>query len=217
MKVELRSDLSTANPDDAVTIAARGDYMEESVVGKSAEEVMEGQEKTQEEFIEKIIRRGHFGPFEHPQVFFAIEGLSISAERQITRHRHLSFDVQSQRYVDFSDADYVTPPTVKESDRLNDIYNLDVEDAFLGYNHLTENGIPGEDARFVTPLGTAVNMCVSGNLRSFFHVIDMRHAGNAQWEVRNLAEKMLGELRDFAPLSMKMYEEYAKGSSKSAP
>ena len=89
--------------------------------------------------------------------------------------------------------------------------------SFDTYSNLVEEGVPGEDARFVTPLATAVNMCVSGNLRSFFHVIDMRHAGNAQWEVRELAEKMLEELRDFAPLSVAKYEEHAKGASKNAP
>jgi len=216
MEVELRSELSTQNPDDAVVVAARGDYMEESVVGKSAEDVMEGQDKNKEEFIEKIIRRGHFGPFEHPQVFFAIEGLSISAERQITRHRHLSFDVQSQRYVDFTDADTVVPPTIEEHGEYVK-YNQSTENSFETYSALTELDIPAEDARFVTPLATAVNMCVSGNLRSFFHVIDMRHAGNAQWEVRELAEKMLEELRDFAPISVAKYEEHAKGASKNSP
>lgn len=217
MKVQLREDLSTGNPDDAVTLAARGDYMEDSLVDKSVPEVMEGQDKNQEEFIEKLMQRGHFGPFEHPQAFFVVEGLSIVAERQFTRHRLLSFDVQSQRYVDFSDADYVTPDTISESKKDEALYNGRMQMGMEGYTMLSEEGVPGEDARFVTPLGTAVNMSFSGNLRSLFHVIDMRHAGNAQWEVRELAEKILEELEEWAPISVAKYKEHAKGSSKKAP
>ncbi|OYD08564.1 hypothetical protein CHM34_06985 [Paludifilum halophilum] len=38
---------------------------------------------------------------EHLNYTFAIEGLSRSALAQLTRHRHMSFSVQSQRYVKF--------------------------------------------------------------------------------------------------------------------
>jgi len=232
MQVELRPELSTANPDEAVTVAARGDYMEESVVGKSAQAIMRGQDKDQEEFIEHLIRRGHFGPFEHPRAFFAVEGISRVAMAQITRHRHMSFDVQSQRYVDFSDKNATIPRsfTDTESERVyygnaDRVQKMDFidrlerhwEESVRHYDEAIEEGIPKEDARFLLPQATPVNLTLSGNLRSFFHVIDMRHAGNAQWEVRELAEKMLEELREFAPISVAKYEEHAKGNSKNAP
>jgi len=37
MEVELREDFSTPNPADAVVMAARGDQMEESLIGKTDE------------------------------------------------------------------------------------------------------------------------------------------------------------------------------------
>jgi len=51
--------------------------------------------------IRRLIRTyGHFGPFEHPTITFAAEDVSIVVERQITRHRHVTWDVQSLRVVD---------------------------------------------------------------------------------------------------------------------
>jgi len=60
-------------------------------------------------FIEKQLSRGHFGPFEHVSISFSIKGVSRSLMAQLTRHRHMTFDIQSQRYVDFSDKDAVLP------------------------------------------------------------------------------------------------------------
>jgi len=114
LDVQLRDDLSTDNPDDAVIIAARGDYRTESMIGVSADEALSGIEKDKKEFIESLFRRGHLGTAEHCQAFFAIEGMSISCERQLTRHRHMSFDIQSLRYTEPEASDVYVPDTMSE-------------------------------------------------------------------------------------------------------
>lgn len=185
-------------------------------------------------FIEKQLSRGHYGPWEHPQITFTVEGVSRVTMAQITRHRLMSFDVQSQRYVDFSDKDQkVAMPrsledpahfsretgTVEldEGDReWHQIQYLDhVNDAFRRYQNMIEAGVPKEDARFVLPLGTVVNMSFSGNARTFMHLLDMRKKANAQWEIRELSEKLLDELFDWMPHTFEYYEEH--GPNKLAP
>jgi len=204
MNVQLKKELSTANPDNA----------EESVVDKSVDDVLE--DKSREEMIEQLMRRGHFGPFEHPQVVVAIDGMSVVCERQLTRHRHLSFDVQSMRYVNFEDADTVVPDSIETNTEAM-LYDKAIRNSFQRYDDLVEEGVPEEDARMVLPLGTKVNATMSGNARAMMHLIDMRLAGNAQKEIRELAEQLLDELEDWAPLTFEKYREYAKGSSKKAP
>lgn len=61
LKVELREDLSTDNPDDVVVVAARGDYSTDSMIGVSADDALDGTDKDQTEFIESLFRRGHLG------------------------------------------------------------------------------------------------------------------------------------------------------------
>lgn len=185
-------------------------------------------------FIEKQLSRGHYGPWEHPQITFAVKGVSRVTMAQITRHRHMTFDVQSMRYADFSekednvamprsleDPDHFTRETgavdIDETGRrwLKAKYDDYVENAFHLYESMVDNGVPKEDARFILPLGTTVNMTFSGNVRTFLHLLDMRRKANAQWEIRELSEKLLDELFDWCPYTFNYYEEH--GPNKLSP
>jgi len=67
-------------------------------------------------------------------------------------------------------------------------------------------GVPKEDARMVLPIGTSVNITVSGNARSFLHLVNLRGKADAQWEIRELAEEMLEELFVWMPYTFNWYE-----------
>lgn len=231
MEIELKSDYSTDNPDDAVIMAARGDYMSESLVGKGADEALDGTEKGREEFIAQLLRRGHFGPFEHAQAYFAVEGISRVAMAQVTRHRHMSFDVQSQRYVNFEEKEPVIPPSFEEcEEEIVERHPSGVATiTFDGklkqhwresvglYQSALDAGIPKEDARFFLPQATPVNMTFSANARTLMHFFDIRNSGKAQWEAQEFARALLDECREWAPLTFSAYEEYVNHNSLRAP
>jgi thymidylate synthase, flavin-dependent len=245
--VELREEYSTPNPDELAAIAARGDHLDGSLVGdglyEALDEIKDGDDGNKGitalgKFLEQLLRRGHFGPFEHPQAFFVVEGISRDQMAQITRHRHMSWDVQSMRYVDFSDASFTLPPEAEDeavevyppkedSDVDLDMPPLEVsaesvmerayQEAQRHYNDLVEAGVEKEDARKVLPIGTEINMSFSASLRSLFHVFDLRVSGKAQDDTRRFTEQLLEETRDWAPLSTGYYEERVKGNSLQAP
>lgn len=181
--------------------------------------------------IEDLITKGHWGPFEHPQLNLQVRGASRALMAQITRHRHLTFDIQSQRYVDFGAKDdpVKTPATLRadpdvantvnrekgltEIDpetraELRETANESVGKSLGVYDHLIENGVPKEDARFYLPIGTTVNIGVSGNARALLHVMNMRMQGDAQWEARELSGMVLDEFADWMPATYEMFEEH---------
>jgi len=192
-------------------------------------------------FVEKQLSRGHYGPWEHPQITFTVKGVSRVTMAQITRHRHMTFDVQSQRYVDFSDVDAIVPASILSRDQriaeFPEIYEENEEhfsresglqemgdeelkhcresymdmtsQALDQYEDMVEKGIPKEDARFILPLGTPVNMTFSGNARTFMHLLDMRKKANAQWEIRALSERIIDELMDWMPYTYNHYDRNA--------
>jgi len=261
---------STDDAEKLVCASARGDYMADWNGEKSFEDIMSTvsynddhyeraiennyypNEKPQTEarviaFIEKQLSRGHYGPAEHPQIAFTVKGVSRVLMAQITRHRHMSFDVQSMRYVDFSHKHAIVPPILLSDEERREEYphifndstdhfnrqdglvDLDeevrercrerytdfVEEAVFQYDWLTAEGMPDEDARFVLPLGTPVNMTFSGNARTMLHLLDMRKKANAQWEIRELSERLLDELFDWMPYTFNYYEQH--GSNKLSP
>jgi thymidylate synthase (FAD) len=233
---------ATDDPEELICKAARNDYSDTSVGSQSFEATMaevEGDtlEEKKETLIGHLLDHGHFGPFEHAQVTFAVEGVSRSCMAQITRHRHVSFDVQSMRYVSFDDVDpeavregelVVTPPSATDPDWVGrnqkkasvsdeefgeraEIFRDAIEQAVESYQDLLELGMPPEDARFVLPIGTKVNIVMSMNARMLMHVADMRAAADAQWEIREMTEEMLDLAADWCPLTFDYYEREMKG------
>ena len=245
---------ATENPERLVCQAARGDYFEGYVGDTKYAELMKNvtfneeyvdndsasmeyddeeivQAKTRS-FIEKQLARGHYGPMEHPQITFAIKGVPVFTERQLIRHRHLTFDVQSMRYADFSDAPYTVPKSmtdpehfsrerglseISDADReaARELYEAEMDRSFEKYQELIDRGIPKEDARGLLGLGTEVNLTVSGNARTFLHLLDMRRKANAQRNIRELSEAMLDELFEWMPYTFKYYAE--NGPNKLSP
>ena len=63
-------------------------------------------------FLNMLSDLGHESPIEHVSFTFGIEGVSRALLAQITRHRIASFSVQSQRYVEEKNYEFVTPPEI---------------------------------------------------------------------------------------------------------
>jgi thymidylate synthase (FAD) len=221
MKVELRTDKSTADPDDCAIMAARGDYLSDSLVGSTIEDAMESTEKSRAELIAGLLRSGHFGPFEHPSAFFAVEEISRVAMAQVTRHRHMSFDVQSQRYVNFSDKDAVVPPSFQDKMRSHQTWEKVMErhwrDSVRRYQQAIDSDIPKEDARFFLPQATPVNLTFSANPRSLMHFQDLRNNAKAQWEAQEFAQKVFEECEEWAPITFSKYKKHTNNNSLRAP
>lgn len=192
-----------------------------------------------ETLIGHLIQHGHYGPFEHVQATFAVKGISRSCMAQITRHRHASFDIQSMRYVNFEDMSpepgegVVAIPeleTVDPAGRNTDMadvfanaysdeqllesrreqYEEALKQAFKAYGNLIDMGVAPENARMILPIGTKVNMVVTMNARMLMHVGDMRASGEAQWEVRDMTERILDLAEDWCPATFDYYNKNMK-------
>ena len=59
------------------------------------------------------------------------------------------------------------------------------------YTQLIEAGVPAEDARFITPQATTTDLVMTMNCRELLHFFSLRTCNRAQWEIRELADKML--------------------------
>ena len=67
------------------------------------------------------------------------------------------------------------------------------------YNRLIDLGIPKEDARYVMPNAVASEIVMSANFRELRHIILTRGSKQAQWEVRDLAVRILRLMKQQAP------------------
>ena len=81
------------------------------------------------------------------------------------------------------------------------------------YEVLADNGIPKEDARFVLPNATDTKIICTFNVRSLYNFFEHRCCNRAQWEIRELAWKMLQLCRDVAPV---LFENAGPGCLRGA-
>jgi thymidylate synthase (FAD) len=174
---------------------------------------------TNEGYLSNIISQQHFSVMEHGSVTFYVEGVSRSLLAELSRHRHLSFSVVSQRYVDANDLDVVYPPIIDEldGDAWSDaVYQLgEARDvARMIYDNLvtifTDAGYKRkqarEAARAVLPNMMDSPMVVTGNIRAWRDVLSKRYHIAADREIQQFAEEVLKHLRVLAPNSVQDIE-----------
>jgi thymidylate synthase (FAD) len=149
-------------------------------------------------FIKKYIQ--HESPLEHVGFTFSIEGVSRSLLAQLTRHRLASYSVQSQRYVSSGDFEYVIPQSIKDKG-WEDRYIMHMKYISNIYKEMTKEGIPKEDARYILPNATTTNVVMTMNLREFRHFYAERSCKRAQWEIRELAELLMNEVKQVIPFA----------------
>ena len=137
-----------------------------------------------DKFVKGLIKSGHETPLEFASATFEITGISRICQNQMVRHRHASFCVMSERYVDVSKMDFVYPYEILTQYAGMVEY---INDAKRVYKKMLDNGIKKEDARFLLPQGLCTNLCVNMNFRALRHFLKLRLDIHAQWEIRQVA------------------------------
>lgn len=217
MKVILIS--YTKNCEQLIACSAKLCYSDATVANLVDEET----KKDSAKFVRMLQNLGHESPLEHANFTFGVEGVSRSCLAQITRHRIASFSVQSQRYVAETDFTFVTPPEIENLEECKNIFLDFVDNSKCTYNKLLEflkkhhkkkllqSGLTDkeaekkaeklscEDARFVLPNACCCKFIMTMNARSLLHFFKLRCCNRAQWEIRNLATKMLKLVLNVAP------------------
>ena len=156
-----------------------------------------------ESFIERLADLGHESPIEHASYTFAVEGVSRALLAQLTRHRIASYSVQSQRYVNKSDFDYVVPPSIAADSEAAEMFDKCMGMLDTYYAYFTAVGIPAEDARFVLPNASDTRIIFTMNARSLHNFFKLRCCNRAQWEIRAMADEMLRLCREVSPVLFK--------------
>ena len=197
----------TPNPEQTVAMAAKLCYSPSGI-----EDIREGldEEKTSS-FIDMLASLGHASPTEHAYFTFGIEGISRACSHQLVRHRIASYSQQSQRYVDGTRFDFVTPPEIAKNEKALAAYEkaLKVEaDAYKEINAYKADDKKScnafikkanEDARFILPNASTTKIVCTFNARSLQNFFAHRCCNRAQWEIREVAEQMLLQCLEVAP------------------
>ena len=169
-------------------------YMTDGVY--KAVQVCQNTENNLQEVLNSAVDKGHTSLLEHLVFTFEIRGISRACSHQLVRHRIASYAQESQRYVQVDDHDwYVMPEKVKDFKA----YHSLMEVIRASYNQMIANNVPLEDARYVLPNSTKTNLIMTIDGRSLDNFLTLRTCSHAQWEIRELANRMYCKVKVVSP------------------
>jgi len=196
----------TPDPEQVIAAAGKLCYSAdtEGIFQQGAEEARR--------FVRQLRSWGHLSPLEHASFTFYLEGVSRAMTHQLVRHRIASYSQRSQRYVEEGNFDYILPPRVKgkrvsfegKEGEAGKFFQQTMEMIARRYRALDQAlGGAGEssheDARYLLPNACESKIFVTMNARQLLHFFGERLCNRAQWEIREVAQKMLDLLRPTYP------------------
>jgi thymidylate synthase (FAD) len=210
MKVKLMT--HTPNPEAVIASAARLCYSSATIddLMKKSED-----DESTRKYIDMLMSLGHESPIEHVSFTFGIEGISRACSHQLVRHRIASYSQKSQRYVNETQFEYVTPEAIASDSVTKDVYDETMQLLQGRYDFIragliqkyVKDGMDekaaekkaNEDARMVLPNACCTSIVLTMNIRSLFNFFKHRCCNRAQWEIRDVADEMLRQCMEVAP------------------
>ena len=145
-------------------------------------------------------KTGHMSVYEHAYFTFHVSGISRACLAQLSRHRHLSLSVRSQRYCDESGNGVlgcIVPKAFnhEQFEIAMQAYNEDIDK----YQVLLASGADKEDARMVLPNAMETELYLSANARALIEASHLRLCNRAQSEIRELFGELKRCVEDVSP------------------
>lgn len=151
--------------------------------------------------------QGHWSIAEHATATLYFTGVSRAFLAELTRHRHLSFSVESQRFINANNANIVMPPAVRDAgERAQAELLWGAGQSIRGYELIQDalNHLPkkqrNEAARGLLPNCVETRMVVTANLRAWHEVIDRRTQPDADAEMQEVMRLAKQALHSVSPV-----------------
>lgn len=140
----------------------------------------------------------HWSVFEHLSFTFEITGVSRALLAQLSRHRHISMTVASQRYISYEDGfGYVNP--FNENTVSYDLFESDMKQVQDYYNRYIAIGEKAENARAVLPNACCTKLVLTMNARALIEISHKRLCTRAQKEIREMFQKIKEQVMIYSP------------------
>jgi len=226
---------ATECPQQLIYLALHNDYSEDFNPTTTLDEAECGKI-----VVDRLLKgnRGHWGVLEHPHLSLILQA-DHNTIMQLRTHRvGVSFDVQSMRYSGTRiqkvatgeippEQVFYTRPVGDYHDRDGKRYSWTEADqqqalewakrSAVRYHQLRQQGVVEEDARGALVTSYFQNAVVTGNARSWLHLLDVRLKGNAQDEVRELMKLVALQVQRWIPETYAWYKEHRESKAILAP
>ncbi len=179
-------------------------------------------------YFKNIMESGHGSVLEHANFSFLLYGISRSLTHELIRHRAgFGFSQLSQRYVSGRVLRFVERPEFQDGGKFHQLFLERIDRAYTDYHKLAEALLSeqgsgaailsaeaktdlrkkvNQAARGLLPNETETIMVITGNVRAWRHVIEMRASDHSELEIRALAVRLFLCLQQIEPILLGDYQ-----------
>lgn len=155
--------------------------------------------------INKLIALDHTAILEHYNITTRLI-CDVGVYKDLTRHRHASFAIESTRYCNYSKGKFgselsvMKPCNMNEESEIYDIWLKTMNNIEKSYIEMAELGALPDQLRMTLPHSTASSVIMTANIREWRHIFKLRCAKQAHPSVRQIMLMLLDEFHHKIPV-----------------
>lgn len=164
--------------------------------------------------IGKLIEMGHTAMIEFADVIVNLH-CDVGVYKDLTRHRHCSFTIESTRYCNYSKGKFgneisvIKPCNMDENSGIYHTWLKAMNDMERAYMQMAEIGATPDQLRMILPHSTAASVMMKANIREWRHIFNLRCAKAAHPSVRQIMLMTLNEFHNKIPVLFDdLYEQF---------
>lgn len=160
-------------------------------------------EDSYDHFLRNCINRGHESVLEHEKITIRMY-CDIGAYKDLTRHRHASFSIESTRYCNYSKDKFgneisFMEPCNMDDEELYENWKECMENIEKTYNKMAEKGALPDQLRMLLPHSTAAEVVMTANIREWRHIFSLRADKHTHPTVQQLMIPLLLYFKEQMP------------------
>ena len=143
---------------------------------RSEDKITEESYKT---LLTNCINRGHESILEHEKITIRMV-CDIGVYKDLTRHRHASFSIESTRYCNYgkdkfeNQIKFIKPVNIEEGTETYTEWKEALEAIEKHYIKMSELGATPDQMRMILPHSTAAQVTMTANIREWKHILSLR-------------------------------------------
>ena len=168
---------------------------------RSEDKITEESYKT---LLKNCINRGHESILEHEKITIRMT-CDIGVYKDLTRHRHASFSIESTRYCNYgkdkfdNQIKFIEPVNIEKNTKLYEEWQKTCEEIEKHYIKMVNLGATPDQMRMILPHSTAAEVTMTANIREWKHILSLRCTKHAHPAVEQVMIPLLLHLKKNMP------------------
>lgn len=180
-----------------IEIAARNCYKSEDKITEDS--------SSAKKIIKMLLDNHHEAMIEFSDIMVRLI-CDVGVYKDITRHRHCSFAIESTRYCNYSkgkfgeEISFIKPINILENTPEYDIWYNCMNNIEQSYMNMAKLGCKPDQLRMLLPHSAAASVVMKANIREWRHILKLRTSSAAHPSVQQVMKMLLEHFKENIPV-----------------